>query len=313
MTEFKGLYSDTQLIFYGKRRGFAQHPYTCLLQDSGPHPDQALLSRTAEKDLSFGKLADYVCLSLMNPQIGLKALGQTEDGFVRFVAGRPFSRDKNAAWGILFKTGEGGYLACENQDTMYEMLSEFYGFSSVPLESDLFLELTPGVAFILLAACDVISQNRYPNGWFSAVSLFNAFHTEGETDFCRLCAPLAEAAGEYIRQELNSEGIGAFLDELVSEDILETDTAEGVQLFTFSPEYRQIIGMFSGCRGRLALLCTREERQNLLYLFSDEAQSWLMSVSNNQAFLRPAGNELFRKELEALLNTETPQASRQRT
>lgn len=275
MTSNKIAFSDLEILYYGNHRGFPLNSGLTLLQNgSAPDWQDGLLTATA-KNPGLKLVADYVAASFMSPKSALKVFACIEDHFLRFRLAQPLTNTANSEYALVYEAGDnGGYITYENRETICEMLREFSGISNSREMSPIGMEIPPIYLLIILAACDVILQNKYEGGWFTAASVFNAYDNSGESGFSRLIFPLAYVADDVIYRSISYEDIQKALSEMVKEEILDVDEIDGTPLYAFTLEYRYLPKLFEGVKNSLAVY-RHDELGNisLLYVISNQTET----------------------------------------
>lgn len=278
-------FSDTEILFYGNRLGFALNAGLSLLRNEfQPGIQDGLLSATIENP-NLKPVADYVAASFMSPINALKVFASIEDKFLRFRLALPHTNTANAAYSLVYEAGEnGGYLACENRETIVEMLLELSGIRNSREMASTGMEISPIYLLIFLAACDVILQNKYDGGWFTAASIFNAYDNSGESGFSRMLFPLAYVSEDVICSSIVYEDIQKALNEMVNEEILDEDEIDGTPLYTFTLEYKYLTKLFEELRNRLAVY-KHDEAGNIfiLYVISNQTETWGFTIEKDVA------------------------------
>lgn len=283
MTSNRIAFSDSEILFYGNNRGFMLNPSLSILRNefSSDRPDGLLSATIKNPDLKL--VADYVAGSFMNPKNALKVFACVEDQFLRFRLALPHTNTANPEYALVYEAGDiGGYLTCENRETICEMLLELSGISNSRGMGSTGMEISPIYLLIILAACDVILQNKYDGGWFTAVSVFNAYDNSGEDGFNRICLPLTYVAADIIYKSISYEDIQKALNEMVKEEILDVDEIDGTPLYTFTLEYKYLTKLFESLQNRLAVY-KYDEAGNIfiLYVISNQTETWGFTIKKD--------------------------------
>ncbi len=67
-------------------------------------------------------VADYVAASFMSPETAIKVFSCMEDQFLIFRLALPHTNTADSAYALVYEAGDtGGYLACENRETICEI------------------------------------------------------------------------------------------------------------------------------------------------------------------------------------------------
>lgn len=296
MSEHKPTFTDTEILFYGQEQGFPYQEGLSPLAGAGSPEMQDGLLKMASEYPSLKTIADYVASSFMNPKRAFSVFGELEGNFLRFRAALPDADIFLPAYALLISAGSAGsYLGCENQETVYHMLMEFSGLDNI---SDITPDRTQEAAavslifrpvdmLVILAACDVIIQNRYEGGWFTVASLLNVFDLTGDSDFSRVCSPLAAVAKEAIFHSVTIQDVERVLQTMTDDDILREDEIDGKKLYSFSMKYRSLPKIFTHAQNRLAVFKYDENGSAVLvYIHSNDTGTWGLIWQNGQAMIK---------------------------
>lgn len=104
------------------------------------------------------------------------------------------------------------------------------------------------IRFLKAIKSDIILQNKYEGGWFTAASVLNAFDLSGDNNFSRVCSPLADVAGEIIYSSISEGDIATAINEMTNAEIFDNDEIDGDTLYSLSLEYRYILSIFTNMR-----------------------------------------------------------------
>jgi hypothetical protein len=288
MSSNKTTFTDSEILFYGREQDFYyQEGLSPLAEEYSPARQEGLLE-AAFQNPGLKTVADYVAASFMNPRIVLKVFGEIEGNFLRYRAALPYSSAASPAYAILFSAGnEGSYLGVENKETVYEMFLELSGINMVQETSPLSLEIDPIDLLVILAACDVILQNRYEGGWFTVASILNAFDLSADLDFSRVCAPVAAIAGDMILRSFSAQDIENSLKGMITSEIFKSDEMDGKTLYCFSMKYRYIHNIFAQAKNRFAVL---KENGNgsadFIYVIVNETGTWGFGIENGESTIK---------------------------
>lgn len=129
------------------------------------------------------------------------------------------------------------YLPCENLNSLIDIIIELTGITGDSYIKDSKIELSSLEILVLLGACDVILQNKFENGWFTASSVYNSFSVSPNDNFNRLIFSLAYVANEEIYASISFNDILNVIGSIVKTEIFEIDTIDELNLYTFSPEW----------------------------------------------------------------------------
>ncbi|MHB8983727.1 MAG: hypothetical protein ACYC4E_00030 [Carboxydocellales bacterium] len=303
MTSNKIAFSDLEILYYGNHRGFPLNSGLTLLQNgSAPDGQDGLLTATA-KNPDLKLVADYVAASFMSPKNALKVFACIEDHFLRFRLALPHTNTANSTYALVYEAGDnGGYLACENRETICEMLLELSGIRNSREMSSTGMEISPIYLLIILAACDVILQNKYNVGWFTATSVFNAYDNSGESGFSRILFSLAYVSDDIIYRSISYEDIQKAINEMAKEEILDVDEIDGTPLYAFAVEYRYLPRLFEGVKNSLAV-CKHDEAGNIfiLYVISNQAETWSFAIEMDSGKIKRLTAASFKELCETFL------------
>ncbi len=261
---------------------------------------------TIEPKPSFRSVADYVKVSFENPQKTFKVFARKDDGFLRFNFALPKVNNANPIYGIIYEAGKDeGYLACEDSKTLLEMLRELSGIEN-HIAAEQIIELSPLYLLIALAACDVVLQDKYEQGWFTAAAVFNAYGSTANDDFKRLLFPLAYVAGDTIFASATYEDIRKAMDELVDAEVFNADEVDGTTLYTFSLELRYLVQLFGDITNSLAL-CRQDEFGNLSILcaISNQTKAWAFTIDKSIGRIERISAVRFNELCKAFLMTDS--------
>jgi hypothetical protein len=283
MTSNRIAFSDSEILFYGNNRGFMLNPSLSMLRNefSSDRPDGLLSATIKNPDLKL--VADYVAGSFMNPKNALKVFACVEDHFLRFRLALPHTNTANPEYALVYEAGDiGGYLTCENREIICKMLQELSGISNSREMSPTGMEISPIYLLIILAACDVILQNKYDGGWFTAASVFNAYDNSGESGFRRILFPFTYVSDDIIYRSISYEDIQKAINEMAKEEILDVDEIDGTPLYAFEVEYRYLPRLFEGVKNSLAVY-RHDELGNisLLYVISNQTETWGFTIKKD--------------------------------
>jgi len=288
MSVNKTTFTDTEILFYGRERGFPFQEGLSPLTEVDSQAKQDALHQAAYQNPGLKTVADYVAASFMNPKTVIKIFGEIEGNFLRYRTALPYSTAASPAYAILFSAGnEGNYLGCENQATVLEMLLELSGINLVQETNPLFLEIDPLDLLVILVACDVIMQNRYEGGWFTVASILNAFDLSTDLDFSRVCAPVAAIAGDMILRSFSAQDIQNSLQGMIGSGIFKSDEMDGKTLYGFSMKYRYILNIFAQAENRFAVL--KEDGNGfaeLIYVTINKTGTWGFGIKNGQGTIQ---------------------------
>jgi len=283
MTSNRITFSDSEILFYGNSQGFTLNAGLSLLRNEFSSDRQDGLLSATIKNPDLKPVADYVAASFMSPKNALKVFACIADKFLRFRSALPHTNTADSAYALVYEAGDnGGYLACENRETICEMLLELSGISNSREMSSTGMEISPIYLLIILAACDVILQNKYDGGWFTAASVFNAYDISGESGFSRIIFPLAYVADDIIYRSISYEDIQKALNEMVKEEILDIDEIDATSLYAFTLEYKYLTKLFEALQNRLAVY-KHDEAGNIfiLYVISNQTETWGFTIKKD--------------------------------
>lgn len=272
MRENKTVFSDEEILNYGR----ANEMESSLLVETSQNPE-------------FKRVADYVAASFVNPGQMIHVFGEIEGAFLRFRGALPdrdhdlgSTTEGDAAWTknpgvalLISQADAGSMLACENRDTVIEMLLEMAGGTDTPEGSPLELEMDARDLLCLLASWDVVMENRYEGGWFTATSVLNAFDLWEDKDFSRICGPIGAIASDEIFKAITKADVENSLKGLAGEGILVADEIDGTRLYSFSMKYRNLYKLFEATSNRLAVASYQADGSVLLvYVIRNVSGSW---------------------------------------
>ena len=281
----KKTFSDIEILSYGIKSGFFLNESTCLLKEYSDSKDENALFSFTEAFPNFKSAADYTAGSFMNPQKAIKVFSKAGKEFFRFRAALPFSSDINIPFALIINAGGEGYLSAEPQNTVSEMLYELSGYN-VPPEQPLKQEISPLELIVILSACDVILQNRYEGGWFTAKSLMNAFDLNGAESFDGVCAPLATVCGDYILKRFSDEDLSAVLKAMCNAEILENDELDGETFYSFGVDYKYIPSLFSKTSKSLSIFrYFNTGEADIIHIISSLSETWALGIVNGHGII----------------------------
>lgn len=304
MSNNKTHFSDGEILFYGRQQGFFENEGLCLLRHDYYNNENGLLNLTLQ-NLNFKKIANYVAASFMNPKTAVKIFAGINNEFLRFRAALPNTNIANAAYALLFSVGnQGSYLGYENKETVYEMLLELSVANNHEEISPITIEISPVCLLVILAACDVILQNKYEGGWFTDTSLLNAYDISEDMDFSRVCSPIADVTSAIVYSSTFQQDIQNALEEMVNEEILYSDEVDGTSLYSFTLEYRYLPKLFAANQNRLAA-CKYYENGDIgiFYVISNQSEAWSFTIKKDVGKIERLNTVSFKKLFETVLET----------
>lgn len=241
---------------------------------------ELLLAQKLSHNTRIKEIADYAAASFENPQSAIKVFAGLGQEFIRFSAALPKTNEANPAHALIYHAGQqDGYVSYESAANLSKMLFELAGIDSQKQSQPVEFTISPLTLMVFLGACDVILQGRYEGGWYTAAAVQNAFDISGDKDFNRLCAPIAYLASTSIYQEMLDENAANSLIEMVEDGILESDEIDGVQLYSFTPQYRYLPAIFHNTKNRLAILRYADEEISIYYVITNQTGTWGFTVT----------------------------------
>ncbi len=305
MSNNKTHFSDGEILSYGRQQGFFENEGLCLLRHDYYNNNENNLLNLTLKNLNFKKIADYVAASFMNPKTAVKIFAGINNEFLRFRTALPNTNIANAAYALLFSVGnQSSYLGYENKETIHEMLLELSGANNYGEISPITIEISPVCLLVILAAGDVILQNKYEGGWFTAASLLNAYDISEDRDFNRVCSPIADVASDIVYSSTFQEDIQNALEEMVNEEILYSDEVDGTSVYSFTLEYRYLPKLFVANQNRLAA-CKYYENGNIsiFYVISNPNEAWSFTIKKDVGKIERLNALSFKKLFQTVLAT----------
>lgn len=260
----------------------------------------------------FKQVADYAAASFMNPKNLLKVFGSIDEYYIRFQAALPQTNDDSSDYALIYKAGNEGYLNCESGKGLREILYELSGIQNKKHTRVVSCTLSPLVLLTILGACDVVMQNRYEGGWFTASSVENTFDLSGDGDFKRVGAPVAEVASDIILSEASIQDISEVLNEMAGREILNSDEIDSIPIYSFCVEYRYIPNIFTGIKNRLAVFRYDERGVgDIYYMVSKEAETWAFTVEKGRGTIERIDETRLNQILDTILAADVSKAPAQ--
>lgn len=298
MGTYQTKFSDAEILSYGINSGFFLNESTCLLKEASDSSENALI-RAVKSFPAFKTTADYVAGSFMNPKKTIKVFSKVGKELLSFYAALPFSSDKEVPLALIIKKGNEGYLSAEPQKTVNEMLYELSGYNSDSEQQPLRQEASPMEIIILLSACDVILQDRYDKGFFTAAALMNAFDPDSIKSSSGVCSPIAYLCGDYILKRFSDEDLSAALKAMCDAEVLKSDRLDGVTLYSFANDYKHIPLLFSSTAKSLSIFrYLNTGKADIIHIVSTSSDTWVFSIIDGCGIIEKPD----KKRIEEILN-----------
>jgi len=164
------------------------------------------------------------------------------------------------------------------------MLLELTGFdATVEIDTES-IQINPVLMLIIIGANDVIIQNRYPSGWFTAASVVNAYRHDGLKSTERIAPVISMVSDDFIESVLDYDSVESYLNELVQQGMLEYKEMEDLNIYKFIAEYDNIFQIFKSPLFKTACYQINDKNTcNLLYFFTKDSRTWCFKVKNNDS------------------------------
>lgn len=192
--------------------------------------------------------------------------------------------EKESEWTIVFDDNKNGLTNTISKEHLGQMLLELSGFDSTNEVQPTTIPIQPMLLLIILGTCDVIMQNRYPQGWFTAASVVNSFRNDNMKKTEKIASNVSLVAEDLIDTVLDYDSVENYLNELVQQGILEYEEMEGIYLYKFIEEYDNILEIFKSISFKTACFqITDTNSYDLLYFITSNSRTWCFKLGNDAA------------------------------
>jgi len=322
--------TDSDIYSYGIKRGFPENPELSLVRDGAwkafvasfseePQEDPSLASpeegsaeeqteqkeeeaTAGDKDIISAYLEenpgqktvlDHIVASAMYPQNVVYLFAEIAGNQFRMRAAQPVQGGPDTAYATLVRAGTQQNLpGVESPEGIRNLVRELAGVNAETSAAS--YPCLPLAQFVLLAACDLVRENVIEGGRFTPSAIMNAFSFNGEKNFARFCAPLAELAGDRLSSCISIEDMERLVEELTSQGVFIKEKAGDRAAYTFGSGFRSLPELFSGSDNRFAWFCRDTEgKGNLIYIISENDISWAFVVNNQEGRIERINKESF--------------------
>jgi len=187
-------------------------------------------------------------------------------------------------WTIVFDDNKNGLANTLIKEHLGQMLLELTGFdATVEIDTES-IQINPVLMLIIIGANDVIIQNRYPSGWFTAASVVNAYRLDGLKSAERIAPVISMVSDDFIESVLDYDSVESYLNELVQQGMLEYKEMEDLNIYKFIAEYDNIFQIFKSPLFKTACYQINDKNTcNLLCFFTKDSRTWCFKVKNNDS------------------------------
>lgn len=310
------LFSDKDILFYAIDRGFVDknsmdnnilNNSLVSIEDIDKSDE---LIKAVNANPNYKLVADYVAYSFSNPEVMLKVFLDVDDRFLRFRCSLPQTKILNPEFAMIYSAGEdGGFLGFESKETFTEILLENLKINNEVLNDSIKFNFPPRFLLVILAACDAIIAGKIEGGWFSASSIINSLNNLEEQDFNRICSPLADVMSEHIHKYLAYEDVQIILKDMVKQDILQEDVVDGISIYCFGAEYKNLPLLFFKITSRSAIY-KYDSKGNfgLYYFIKSNNENWYFFFDNDEGLIEKLNTTRFKEIITNMLKIEKNQS-----
>ena len=276
-------------------------------EDAVEEPEESPGRLEAEilADPVFAPVVRHAVAAAMYPQNVFRLYADIKGEELRMRGAQPIQGGPSSAFGIFISAGaEGSFISAESPQSIRALVTELACVKAE--DTPVSMSVSPLAQIALLAACDVVLETRFEGDRFTPSALLNTLTLSRDSDYRRLCAPLAEVVGERLRSTLTLEEMMQVMEELANSGVFIREKAGERVLYSFASAYRALPDIFAGCSSRFALCRYDIEGEgDILYILSEGTLSWAFIMEDKKGRIEKIDKEGLTRVLREIFPVST--------